>query len=560
MGTPKELPPAFFTVGFAAYASTRKGRYLLEKYRPINGSTDCVPFDLSLPGLERRPLRIPHPAAYHRLVRLTSKNFRRLLLKAGRSRFSKSRPIYVPGKFRSISTNVKPANLARERAATRAGGSYLVKLDVSHFYPSLYTHAVGWAIDSKLRSPTNWKNYKLLGKQIDQTLMDLQGKMSQGIPIGTDLSFLLGEIVLAQVDRSIPIAPSRCYRWFDDFEITCDTREEAEAILASLTKALRSFSLRPNAKKTAILTLPRAATEDWQQAIVEHMNRPLRSQQEVVLFFDNAFRIRDKFPESPVIMYALASLFKIPCPTLAIGRVAQSGIAQALLAEPGVAQKAFALLSFWSANGFVFDRDLFSDTINRMVHRHAGLGVSSDVAWALAFVLDHQMPLDAKAGKVLASCEDDCVLIQALDAHSRGLLPSGFSIKRVESFLALATLDGQHWLAAYESVRNGFSNKCKAAIRRNPLFSDFLANDVTFYRTGLPAYSMVIQPGGAPEWLAKRWIDILMGRTTPPRWEAQQNNNMPIWTMLEQGFSRVAKSEATNEDVLFAMLDANREP
>ena len=34
----------------------------------------------------------------------------------------------------------------------RAGGTYLVKADISHFYPSLYTHAVGWAVDPKLRS------------------------------------------------------------------------------------------------------------------------------------------------------------------------------------------------------------------------------------------------------------------------------------------------------------------------------------------------------------------------------------------------------------------------
>lgn len=163
---PKELPPAFFTEGFAAYASTKKGKALLDGYKASGNSTDCVVFDLALPGLARRPLRIPHPTAFSSLARLISKNFRRLLSKSGRSPFSKRRPIYAAGKFRALNPNVKPANLTRERAATRAGGSYLVKLDVSHFYPSLYTHAVGWAIDPRLRSPKNWKNFKLLGKQV----------------------------------------------------------------------------------------------------------------------------------------------------------------------------------------------------------------------------------------------------------------------------------------------------------------------------------------------------------------------------------------------------------
>jgi hypothetical protein len=80
----------------------------------------------------------------------------------------------------------------------RAGGSFLLKADVSQFYPSLYTHAVGWAIDPKLREKAHWKNQKLLGKKLDQAIMDLDAKFSQGIPIGNDVSFLLAEVLLAR--------------------------------------------------------------------------------------------------------------------------------------------------------------------------------------------------------------------------------------------------------------------------------------------------------------------------------------------------------------------------
>jgi hypothetical protein len=61
---------------------------------------------------------------------------------------------------------VKLQNLAKERAISRAAGSFLLKADVSQFYPSLYTHAVGWSIDPSLRLKGNWKNTKLLGKKI----------------------------------------------------------------------------------------------------------------------------------------------------------------------------------------------------------------------------------------------------------------------------------------------------------------------------------------------------------------------------------------------------------
>ena len=200
---PKELPPAFFTEQFAQFAKTKTGHAVIAKYRPAENFTECCRYRLALPGLERRDLRLPHPAAFAMLAELTAKNFTRLLKRAGSSPFSKSRPIYASARQRAISPMVKPTNLSRERAAIRAGSSFLLKADISHFYPSLYTHAVGWAVDPKLRRRSNWGDVKLLGKKLDQALMNLEGKFSQGVPIGNDISFLLAELVLAQVRAAI---------------------------------------------------------------------------------------------------------------------------------------------------------------------------------------------------------------------------------------------------------------------------------------------------------------------------------------------------------------------
>jgi len=82
--------------------------------------------------------------------------------------------------------------------------------------------------------------------------MNLQGKISQGVPIGNDVSFLLAEIVLAQVDPKLRVARNRAYRWFDDYEIACDSREEAEEILARVNLELGAFvSIR--SKQTSML-------------------------------------------------------------------------------------------------------------------------------------------------------------------------------------------------------------------------------------------------------------------------------------------------------------------
>src|ERR1022692_636298 len=76
---PKELPPAFFTEQFARYATTKVGRKTLANYKAADNFTECVKYQLALPGAHRRELRIPHPASFAHLAEITAKNFRRIL-------------------------------------------------------------------------------------------------------------------------------------------------------------------------------------------------------------------------------------------------------------------------------------------------------------------------------------------------------------------------------------------------------------------------------------------------------------------------------------------------
>src|SRR5665213_2713343 len=243
------------------YAGTKTGRKTLKAYKPSDKYTECSKYELALPGVHRRELRIPHPASFVHLASLAAQNFRRLLKKGAVSPFSKSRPVFATARNRALQPSLRPQNLARERAAARAGCAFLLKADVSHFYPSLYTHAVGWAIDPKMRQKKYWKDIKLLGKRVDQNLMDLDKKFSQGIPIGNDLSFLLAEIVLAAVDKTLKVEKDRCYRWFDDYEYSCSTEGEALAFREQLETELAKFRLRLNPRKTEILRLPSPSQE-----------------------------------------------------------------------------------------------------------------------------------------------------------------------------------------------------------------------------------------------------------------------------------------------------------
>jgi hypothetical protein len=454
---------------------------------------------------------------------------------------------------------VKHSDLAKERVAIRAGSLFLLKADVSQFYPSLYTHAIGWAIDPQLRSRSNWGNSKYLGKKLDQAMMNLDGKVSQGVSIGNDVSFLLAELVLAQVDKTFTSYDGRAFRWFDDYELAADTREQAEEILKQLNRELGKFHLRLNAKKTTISRLPSPAQDPWQETL-----RGLRftNSKGVVHFFDAAFRFREEFPDEPVLMYALGLLFKIQSPTPDVARMALSCITQALLCEPGAAQKAFALLTFWQINGAKLDYKVLVNTANKMVVGHQASGFSSDIAWALAFCLDQKLALDTNAAQALSVFDDDCIALQALHMEQKGLLPKGFNKRKLSKALKNADLDREHWLIAYESVRHGFLTVCASAVKNNPLFSDLLRNNVTFYKTSLPPYAAVIHVGGAPSWVVRQWLAPLRPSKTATE-EAPAKDTVllpaPLMEMIVKDLAKVGEEAESPEEAAIGLIEAAAE-
>lgn len=555
---PKELPPTFFTEQFAQYATSRNGRSVLGRFRPTNSFTECVTYELALPGGGRRPLALPHPGSYSSLSRLVAQSFRRLLKKAAGSKCTRSRPIYLSDADRALRPATKPSNLARERAVVRGGARYVLKVDISQFYPSLYTHAIGWAIDPKLRNRVNWKNSTFLGKKIDQALMDLQGKISQGIPVGNDISFLLAEVVLAEVDKALRLPHRTAIRWFDDYEIACESIEEAERWLARLQSAMTAFRLKLNPSKTRIISLPDAALDGWQSELIEAARRQLTRPSEMLSFFDRAFRLRAANEDAPVLNYALGLLFRLRAPVDHVANIAQSSITQAMLAEPGSAQKGLALLTYWHANGLTLDDELLTRTISQMVVQQRHRGFSSDVSWGLFFCLQKGLRLSKKATDALTSCEDNCIVLQALHLRDDGLLPKNFSSRALALASKQGELDGPDWLLIYEAHRQNFTRTNTAALSNHALFGDLLNQGVAFYRRKIPSYAAVIHPGGAPEWVVARWLKELRAPegaqpAGPPG--SKPTEPAGVVKQIADDIKRLAEQTGTVEELIARLLD-----
>ena len=138
----------------------------------------------------------------------------------------------------------------------------MVKADISNCFPSIYTHSLPWSLVGKSyskihRSPTEWFN------QIDFYTRNLKDGETHGILIGSHASNLVSEIILTAVDKAMYDKGYRYIRNIDDYSCYLETKEKAEEFLVDLSTELKKYSLMLNHKKTEILKLPLASTENW---------------------------------------------------------------------------------------------------------------------------------------------------------------------------------------------------------------------------------------------------------------------------------------------------------
>ncbi len=145
------------------------------------------------------------------------------------------------------------------------GKRYVVKADISNCFPSIYTHSLSWALVTKEEAKKKSKptdSHEWFNK-IDKTTRNLKDGETHGILIGSHSSNLISEIILTAVDKAIYDNGYRYIRNIDDYTCYVETKEKAEEFLVDLSTELKKYGLMLNHKKTEILKLPLASTENW---------------------------------------------------------------------------------------------------------------------------------------------------------------------------------------------------------------------------------------------------------------------------------------------------------
>lgn len=125
---------------------------------------------------------------------------------------------------------------------------YVLYTDITDFYNQIYLHRLNNAIEFSNSSLSNESN------DIEAFLSKLNGKNSQGIPVGPAASIIMAEAILMDIDDYIINEGLSHTRYVDDFRIFSNSKDELLSILEKLTLYLyKNHRLTLSSDKTKII-------------------------------------------------------------------------------------------------------------------------------------------------------------------------------------------------------------------------------------------------------------------------------------------------------------------
>ena len=187
------------------------------------------------------------------------------------------------------------------------GKRYMVTADISKCYPSIYSHAIAWALAGKSIAKATAGDERLWYNKIDHYAQNTKNGETHGLLIGPHTSCVLSEIILCKIDEAL-VPKYRYIRNIDDYTCYVNTREEAEEFLVDLTRELREYGLLLNRKKTSIQELPIGVVEQWVHKIQGRTvqfekNHPYVDYKEVQAFVDFCITLMSKNEDNSSILY-----------------------------------------------------------------------------------------------------------------------------------------------------------------------------------------------------------------------------------------------------------------
>jgi hypothetical protein len=491
---PKELPRPFVTAPFANAITTAS--VLPADFAKTASKGNSLPtakigrYSLARGGLFRRPLGICNPLQYFLLCKELMQNWSTISPRVAGSPLAATAPDFktigraIDGKWPQ---SARP-DFAQNR---RLGMRYVLQTDINRFYGSIYTHSIAWALHTKTTAKAN-RALTLLGNKIDYWVRMGQDQQTVGIPIGPDTSLVLAELIMHRCDDALLAKLPRIkgYRFIDDYELSFQTRTEAEDAYHILETCLSEYELALNAKKTEISELPLPLEKRWATELKLFSFRNSQAGQAADLsnYFSKAFSLHAEYPGDSVLQFAIASLRSVSI-VPANWAMFQKLLLLCVVPEPASLPYVLEQIIARKNAGAGPILGELEEIVNDLIQSHSSLKHSSEVANAAWACLALGLHLGDKSVDAISQCDDPVVALLALDCERQGLLSKPLDKTLWSAHMTADALYDEYWLVAYEANCKGWLPSIGGVdhVAADPNFGFLKSKKVYFYDTSRAA-------------------------------------------------------------------------
>ena len=214
-----------------------------------------------------RPIQLIHPALYVALVHKITEKENWMYIISRFKKFSENeniRCLSIP--VLSLSGQKDKAEqitkwwkeIEQKSFELSLDFEYLIDIDLTDCYGSIYTHSIAWALHGKPDAKANRTDKTLVGNVIDEYIRDMRYGQTNGIPQGSVLMDFIAEMILGYADRKLSQklkgkleSEKYCIlRYRDDYRIFVQNAQTGESIVKHLTETMIGLGLRLNPTKT----------------------------------------------------------------------------------------------------------------------------------------------------------------------------------------------------------------------------------------------------------------------------------------------------------------------
>jgi len=462
------LPPCFTSKGLLSFSQWKNlqkpQNHAYVEYRSTKNT--CVP----------RQFSVPHPVPYYQLCSFLKDNWKAINEFIGdlETKFNFCHIRKIKGKDHIFEMNYTGADKwsLEEKALDYAlNCKYVAIADISTFFPSIYTHAIPWAVkgkeEAKKHKCCSWEKKKngkgcknnngnpckhddsdLWHNDLDAFSRAVKDFETNGVLIGPHASNVISELILTRVDRALQEAGYyKVVRHIDDYKFYAESEVKAIGFLKDLSLELKKYELSLNSKKTKILPYHQYLSDSWLSKINQFTfppNDPIGFTS-VNSFIDFAVKLSSENEDYSALNYAIKVVadkkLSIRAKRLYVKKICQISLDRPYIV-PLLDKYAFSVYD---------DKEFIGLYIDKLIDRSLLIGSTDSLAYAFFFAIKYEIKVNFDNYDSITSMNDCISMLLAYEyCKVNGLSISPFR-EKCEELIALSDRDqDKYWLFIYE--------------------------------------------------------------------------------------------------------------